>query len=114
MCDDRPPRGSPTTWSSRPIPATSTRPSRGCSPAKGRTPCRPDAQPLRRRRRPPGRPHLNASSSAARRILLVDDNVDMVESLQILLESTGHEVAIATDAEGALAQAARFEPDVAV
>jgi DNA-binding response OmpR family regulator len=47
-------------------------------------------------------------------VLIVDDNVDMVESLQILLESFGLAVAVATDAAGAVAQAGHFRPDVAV
>jgi DNA-binding response OmpR family regulator len=55
-----------------------------------------------------------AAPVAARRVLLVDDNADIVESLQILLESLGLAVAVANDAEGALAQAERFRPDVAV
>jgi DNA-binding response OmpR family regulator len=46
--------------------------------------------------------------------LLVDDNVDMLESLQILLESFGLVVAVATDAKSALVEAARFRPEVAV
>lgn len=56
----------------------------------------------------------SSSTATARRVLLVDDNVDMVETLQLLLETLGFEVAVATDAEGAIAQAERFEPDVAV
>ena len=48
------------------------------------------------------------------RILLVDDNADMLESLQILLETMGFEARGAADGASALAEAARFEPDVAV
>lgn len=59
-------------------------------------------------------PSPEAATDESRRVLLVDDNVDMVESLQILLESLGLSVAVATDAAGALAQAERFRPDVAV
>jgi signal transduction histidine kinase/ActR/RegA family two-component response regulator len=47
------------------------------------------------------------------RILLVDDNVDFVESHQILLEALGHEVEIAHDAAGAMAVARRGVPDIA-
>ena len=47
------------------------------------------------------------------RILLVDDNVDFVDSLKILLEALGHEVEVAYDAEEALAVARRSAPDVA-
>ena len=59
-------------------------------------------------------PSTPAEPAAARRILLVDDNVDMVETLQMLLETLGFAVAVATDADAALAQALRFEPDVAL
>jgi len=54
-----------------------------------------------------------AEPARARRILLVDDNVDFATSLAVLLESLGHEVRVAHDAEAALDAAARFEPQVA-
>ena len=57
---------------------------------------------------------FSPAGAAARRVLLVDDNIDMVETLQMLLETVGFEVAVATDADSALAQAVRFGPDVAV
>jgi CheY-like chemotaxis protein len=48
------------------------------------------------------------------RILLVDDNVDTLESLQILLEALGHVATIARTPAEALAQAASWGADVAV
>lgn len=47
------------------------------------------------------------------RILLVDDNVDFVTSLSLLLESLGHDVGVAHDAESGVQVARRLRPDVA-
>lgn len=47
-----------------------------------------------------------------RRILIVDDNADAVESLRLLLELDGHQVAAATDGTSALAIAESFQPQV--
>jgi len=55
-----------------------------------------------------------APASAARRVLVVDDNADAAESLAMLLQIHGHTVEVALDAEAALAAAARFAPDVAL
>jgi two-component system CheB/CheR fusion protein len=49
-----------------------------------------------------------------RRILLVDDNRDVADSLALLLELAGHEVRKAHDGRGALTLAADFVPDVIV
>jgi CheY-like chemotaxis protein len=48
------------------------------------------------------------------RILLVDDNVDSVESMAVLLSLHGHEVETANDGSGAIAAAISFSPDVIV
>jgi CheY-like chemotaxis protein len=48
------------------------------------------------------------------RVMLVDDNVDAVESMQILLETFGYEVATAVHPEIALELVERFDPAVAV
>jgi CheY-like chemotaxis protein len=48
------------------------------------------------------------------RVMLVDDNVDAVESMQILLEAFGYEVATAVHPDLALELVDRFEPAVAV
>jgi CheY-like chemotaxis protein/nitrogen-specific signal transduction histidine kinase len=49
-----------------------------------------------------------------RRLLLVDDNVDAVQSLAMLLSADGHDVRIAHDGVGALALMPSFRPDVVV
>jgi PAS domain S-box-containing protein len=48
------------------------------------------------------------------RVLVVDDNVDSVDSLAMLLRIMGHEVEIANDGQEALAVALRFRPGVAI
>jgi len=53
-------------------------------------------------------------SAATRRVLLVDDNVDAVESMQILLQAFGYEVATAIHPELALGQIDSFAPAAAV
>ncbi len=66
---------------------------------------------------PARRPSSQATAVApiaARRILLVDDNVDAVEILAEVLQGLGHEVAVAHDGPSALAQLGRFQPEVAV
>ena len=52
--------------------------------------------------------------SSARRVLLVDDNVDAVESMEILLQAFGYEVATAIHPDLALARLEAFAPDAAV
>jgi len=51
-------------------------------------------------------------ASDALRVLVVDDNVDAAETLGALLGMCGHEVALAHDGAGALAQAGSFLPHV--
>ena len=51
---------------------------------------------------------------AGRRILLVDDNADMLEPLAELLRAEGHEVQASTDGASALQMVRRFDADVAV
>jgi len=48
------------------------------------------------------------------RVLVVDDNVDSVESLAMLLRMMGHEVETASDGASGLEKAATFKPDVAI
>ena len=48
------------------------------------------------------------------RVLVVDDNVDSVDSLAMLLRMMGHEVATASDGESALTKAEEFKPDVGI
>lgn len=47
-----------------------------------------------------------------RRILIVDDNTDAMESLRLLLELEGHTVDVASDGASALSVAASFQPEV--
>jgi PAS domain S-box-containing protein len=51
-----------------------------------------------------------APRPAALRILVVDDNVDSAESMALLLSLDGHEVRTAFDGQGALVEAAEFQP----
>jgi DNA-binding response OmpR family regulator len=46
------------------------------------------------------------------RILIVDDEPNIVISLEYLMKKEGFEVAVATDGESALQQAAAFAPDL--
>jgi signal transduction histidine kinase/ActR/RegA family two-component response regulator len=55
-----------------------------------------------------------APPSRGRRVLLVDDNRDAVESLCALLELSGHEVAIAHGGAEGLARAREWQPDAVV
>lgn len=50
----------------------------------------------------------------ARRVLLVDDNVDAVESMEILLQAFGYEVSTAIHPDLALARIETFAPTAAV
>jgi len=49
-----------------------------------------------------------------RRLLLIDDNVDAVESLAMLLTAEGHQVRTAYEGESALALAEDFHPDLVI
>lgn len=48
----------------------------------------------------------------ANRILIVDDEPNIVISLEYLLKKEGFEVSVATDGEAALRQAGEFRPDL--
>ena len=56
----------------------------------------------------------DAPSVHAQRVLLVDDNVDAVESMEILLQAFGFEVSTAIHPDLALAQLETFAPAAAV
>jgi PAS domain S-box-containing protein len=61
------------------------------------------------------RPEAPLRGAATRcRVLLVDDNVDSVDSLAMLLRMLGHECETASDGEAALKKAEEFRPDVAI
>src|SRR5688572_637219 len=53
-----------------------------------------------------------ASSSAAQRILVVDDNEDVATTLNSLLQTLGHETRMAHDGAAALKAAEEFRPNV--
>ncbi len=55
-----------------------------------------------------------SASASAPRVLLVDDNIDAVESMEILLQAFGYEVATAIHPDLALAQLDTFAPAAAV
>ena len=55
---------------------------------------------------------VNSDNLPARRILVVDDNVDAAESLQVLLTVFGHSVEIAHEGVTALQVAWAFKPDL--
>lgn len=63
--------------------------------------------------RPLARSRLSMSS-AAKRILLVDDNEDARDLLSGLLELQGFQIESAGDAPGALEIAARFAPEIVI
>lgn len=50
--------------------------------------------------------------STSRRVLLVDDNIDAVESLAQLLALSGHDVRTASDGPLAIRAATEFRPEV--
>jgi CheY-like chemotaxis protein len=52
------------------------------------------------------------AASRARRILLVDDNVDFASSMSVLLQSLGHDVRVAHDAAQALLVARELRPEL--
>lgn len=47
-----------------------------------------------------------------KKILIVDDEPNIVMSLEFLMKKAGYEVAVAVDGEDALAQVARVNPDL--
>jgi CheY-like chemotaxis protein len=46
------------------------------------------------------------------RILIADDDPDIIQGLQFLLEKRGHQVMVADNGDSALAQAAALQPEV--
>jgi CheY-like chemotaxis protein/two-component sensor histidine kinase len=59
-------------------------------------------------------PALASRAQTRRRILVVDDNVDSAESMAMMLELSGHDVAMAHDGLAAVELAKEFQPDVAL
>jgi CheY-like chemotaxis protein len=59
-------------------------------------------------------PSPSVRAGNARRILVVDDNVDVAEGLRVVLEIAGHKAAVATDAVQALELAGATVPDIVI
>jgi CheY-like chemotaxis protein len=53
-------------------------------------------------------------SFRSRRVLLIEDNVDITDFIRILLELWGHEVSVAHDGPSGLEAALRLRPDIAL
>ena len=58
--------------------------------------------------------HAAANASAARKVLIVEDNSDAQQVLKDLLELWGHKVACASDGLEGVTELQRFEPEVAL
>jgi PAS domain S-box-containing protein len=61
---------------------------------------------------PPALPEANKSATRSLRVLVADDNVDMVESLAMVMKSLGHDVRKAYDGSVALGEALDYRPDI--
>jgi PAS domain S-box-containing protein len=63
---------------------------------------------------PEASPESLGEAQARRRILIADDNPDVVEALKIMLETLGHEVESAHDGLEAVEKAGKFLPEIVV
>ena len=57
---------------------------------------------------------VSKDGRAGKRILIADDNTDVVEAFEVMLRMFGHEVEVAHDGFQALEIAERYKPDVIV
>jgi CheY-like chemotaxis protein len=57
---------------------------------------------------------MAGTSAKPRRVLIVDDNVDLAEALRQVIEGAGHEAVVATSSVEALQLAGAIAPDVVV
>ncbi|MFZ5833444.1 MAG: response regulator transcription factor [Planctomycetota bacterium] len=57
---------------------------------------------------------LNPQRRSKKRILLVDDDREIIESMRIALEAQGYEVILARDGNQGLAMAEREDPDLVI
>ncbi|MBX3412847.1 MAG: response regulator [Pirellulales bacterium] len=55
-----------------------------------------------------------SSTKTAKRILLVDDDYEIIESMRAVLESRGYEILVARDGNQGLAMAEREDPDLVI
>lgn len=51
-------------------------------------------------------------STVLKRVLIIDDNVDAAETLAMLIELSGHSIAVANDGPSGLALAESFNPEI--
>ena len=59
-------------------------------------------------------PSENSPPTAAKRILLVDDDAEIIEAMRYALEGRGFQVLIARDGNQGLAMAEREDPDLVI
>ena len=59
-------------------------------------------------------PTAPGSRAGAKRVLLVDDDPEIVESMRTVLESRGYEILVARDGNQGLVMAEKEEPDLVV
>jgi len=59
-------------------------------------------------------PKTDSGTSGGKRVLLVDDDAEIIESLRYALESKGYETLIARDGNQGLALAEREDPDLVI
>lgn len=57
---------------------------------------------------------VTPAATAAKRILLVDDDFEIIESLRMLLEAKGYTILVARDGNQGLAMAEREDPDLMI
>jgi len=62
----------------------------------------------------PSTANASATAAAGRRILLVDDDTEIVESMKTVLESRGYEILVARDGNQGLVMAEKESPDLVV
>jgi DNA-binding response OmpR family regulator len=60
------------------------------------------------------KPASSEARRASKRILLVDDDLEIVESMKTVLESRGYQILVARDGNQGLAMAESEEPDLVV
>jgi DNA-binding response OmpR family regulator len=63
---------------------------------------------------PPKSPPKSPAKPLARRVLLVDDDVEIIESIKVALEAKGFEILIARDGNQGLAMAEKESPSLVI
>ena len=57
---------------------------------------------------------LRSRPTERKRVLIIDDNPDVLESLRILLESVGHQIEVASDGNSGIERVLAWHPEVAL